>query len=676
MSFLQRGTRGLALAGLSVVALGVLAFAGAPRSHPGTHSASTAEAPRASFAASPAMSAGAQPRPLALDPLLAGADPLIVEPRVPRAAGTPCVVELVRNSGFIRPNFAEPFFFLPPAGCPGPWAKVVLVVELSGPRPPDAPSANIEIRFDGALPGDPSPGSIFVGAPQEHDGVPVWRLERDVTDYAALFTRAQTAYLIASDDNSIYEDGYLPIGARAIKLLFYPASAQTPAPRVADAVYALPAQHWTDGTPRAAATLSLPRNIERAYLDVTAQALGAQRFWYGCVPQAMAAAYPTLRSKFALGDARARRRTLPQGCVGGSFREVEVRIDGQRAGLAPMFPWLPSNLHERHPGLLDGVAPSTQALNFLPFRVDLSPFAALLSDGAPHTIEAVVVASEPAGYAHVSAQLLLHLDRGSVQVTGGVVRNTLADQPARPQVTSTLAAADETVQGELATTARRHYVIEGVVRTSRGRLRHTVVQTQAFANRQILAVTGPDPGTLWFDDPYKHDYLQKIRLSSTVDRVSRSTRDGVAISEDREYFSYPLLLDYRHAGLLVPGEFGDTFLTSIVSARAHQARGLRATHVRPGIAPYRTQVSDAFDASQTWQPVDGQPAGRRTGWQSRRDYLFTDSYGSCYSATLATADGALVSRTRGTKCPGGRNALRWFARGDGAPDGLGWAPAN
>lgn len=71
--------------------------------------------------------------------------------------------------------------------------------------------------------------------------------------------------------------------------------------------------------------------------------------------------------------------------------------------------------------------------------------------------------------------MLLHLDRGSVQVTGGVVRNTLADQPARPQVTSTLAAADETVQGELATTARRHYVIEGVVRTSRGRVRHTVV---------------------------------------------------------------------------------------------------------------------------------------------------------------------------------------------------------
>ncbi|HZH43119.1 MAG TPA: peptide-N4-asparagine amidase [Lysobacter sp.] len=609
-----------------------------------------------------------------LDPALAGADPLTVEPRVPRAAGTPCVVELVRNTGFTRSTFAEPFFYMPPPACPGPWAKVLLVVELTGERPPRATSANIEITLNNDLvPGGVSPGTVFVGAPQENARTPLWRLERDITHLASALTAPQTGYLLASDDNPLYDDDYLPIGARTARLLFYPASVQTPAQRTPDAVYALAPLHATDATPRAAATLTLPRNVERAYLDVTAQALGgAQRFWFACVPQAAASAHPTLLSKFALGDAHARMRTPTQGCTGGSFREVEIRIDGQRAGLAPLFPWLPSTLHPQFGSALDDPAPGVQALNFMPFRVDLTPFAALLSDGAPHTVEAVVVAGEPAGTAYVTGQLLLYLDRGRVQVTGAVTRNTLAAQPAAPNVRNELRRVEETVDGRIITTARRDYVIEGYVDTSRGRIHSRVWQSSRFANTQTFRVSGHDPATLWWDDPYKHDYLQTVRLSSTLDRGSRRTLRGVLLAEDREFVSYPLILDYRHAGMLVPGEFGDTFISHVFEAEAHQARGVRAAHVRPGMPPYRTALADVFDARHAWQRTDTAPGARSTR-ASRRSYGFTDTFGSCYAAMLATADGQLTERTRGTTCPGSRNALRWYAHADGSPDGLDWA---
>lgn len=677
MSLLQNGTRGLALAGLSTLALGVFAY-GTDRLNTRLSSASTFPTNEATATAAPvarpSMQAARTYAAPALDPRLAGADPLTVEPRVPRAAGTPCVVELFRNSGFMRIALAEPFFYIPPAACRGPWSKVVLVLELTGERPMNAPSANIQVTFDnGFTSGAPAPGTLFVGAPQEHAGLPLWRLERDVTDYSALLSQPQTVYLAASDDNTVYEDEYLPVGVRAGKLVFYPATAKTPAPRVPDAVVGLGAHHWWDGSPRASATVALPRNIERAYLDVSAQALGgAARAWFACLPQDAIAAYPTLRSVFALGDARDRRRAPQQGCAGGSFREVEVRIDGRRAGLAPLYPWLPSNLHARFPGSLDGVAPSAQALNFMPFRIDLSPFAALLSDGATHTVEAVMVSGEPAGTAFVSGQLLLFLDHGRAQVTGAVTRNTLADQPAAPQVTSTLAQDGEVVGGTIATRAIRQYAITGYVDTSRGRVHHTVWQRNYFNNVQTLQVSGPDPGTLWHEDAYKHDYLQKVRLSSTIDRVSRSVRGGAVLREDREYVTYPLSLDYRHAGTLVPGTFEDELVTQVFAARVHHGRGLRASHARPAMATYRRKLSDVFTASHAWQRTD-RPAGLHTHWSSERTYLYTDSLGGCYSAALTTAAGALTGRTRGQACPNGTNALRWHAHPDGSPDGMGWA---
>ena len=62
-------------------------------------------------------------------------------------------------------------------------------------------------------------------------------------------------------------------------------------------------------------------------------------------------------------------------------------------------------------------------LNFEPYRVDLTPFAGVLSDGQPHTVAVNVYNAD--GYFSATATLLLYLDAGSSQVTGAVTSNTI-----------------------------------------------------------------------------------------------------------------------------------------------------------------------------------------------------------------------------------------------------------
>jgi len=66
-----------------------------------------------------------------------------------------------------------------------------------------------------------------------------------------------------------------------------------------------------------------------------------------------------------------------------AFREGEISIDGAPAGAAPVYQWI-------YTGGIDPFfwepIPGVQALNFCPYRIDLTPFAGVLSNGQPHTI--------------------------------------------------------------------------------------------------------------------------------------------------------------------------------------------------------------------------------------------------------------------------------------------------
>lgn len=672
----------LAIASLAVAASGVLAAASPspsisesiptvrtmPHAVAWLPRSSNAQATLARLSSNRAFIAtGAPVLSAALETSAAGADPFTVEPRVPRAFGTPCVVELQRSVQFGRASGTDGFQWDPPTNCPGPWSKAILLVELTGPRPSGEPNANLRLMFYGLdRGGDAGGGMLFMGAPQEHAGLTTWWLERDVTEIASIFTRRQFLYALSEGDNAqSYDPEYSEITASRVRVLLFPATTRTPAPRIADMVVGS-----TQPDVGYALDLQLPRNIERAYLDVYSQvAEGNARAWYSCVPTADAQRWPSLLNGFAMGGQRQLESDPDQGCAAanGSYREVEVTVDGTLAGLAPVFPWLPSNIHNHFRGTVDLPAPTVQALNMLPFRVDLTPFAALLSDGLTHNIGVRQVA----GGSYVFAgQLLLYLDHGRTQVTGALTRNTLANQPGIPIVSDGLAQSGETVAGVIDTRLQRNFVIEGYVDTSHGRITSRVVQTNRFVNTQTLSVTGPATRDIADGNQFPTDYVQKVRLSSTVNQTSQRLRGTTLLSDDRLYLTYPLLIDYRYAGDRardsLPYTLGRNF-----AFKVHQARGLRSGHFRRGMTKYDTTLSDVLDASHDWtNPDDGTPSVN-SNWSSTRSYLFTDTLGSCYSAGLTTASGVLQTRTRGTACPNG-NGIRWFAHPDGSPDAIGW----
>jgi hypothetical protein len=370
-------------------------------------------------------------------------------------------------------------------------------------------------------------GPIYLGSPQISADIPTWRVERDLTDVSRLFQRTHPIFITAYFDNpNQVDDEVLQITGRVGRLVFYPPTASTPAQRRADAVFGLGSESQ-DNNGSASLTRVFPRNIQQAHLDVLARVLGAssgiERSWWACVPDSAIAAHPYLRNGFAIGNARANEVAPLQGCGGGSFRELEVLIDGQLAGLAPVFPWLTSNISTLVRNTVDLPAPSVQALNLAPVRVDLTPFAGLLNNGVAHEITVRLVN----GSGYVSGTLLLDLDEGRAVVPGAVTRNTLASQVAAP--VETVALNEQSVivgeldarhlTGTVTTRSNREYRIEGYVDTSRGRVQSFVYSNNRFLDTVTFDVTS-SPQTPLFDF-YFADYGQKVRLSSTVDRVSR-----------------------------------------------------------------------------------------------------------------------------------------------------------
>jgi hypothetical protein len=152
--------RTLLVGGASLMALGAWAFIDARPEGATTASMRVAGSARASLLSSgtqdtaPAiyyasLSANAsQLIASALAPSAAGADPLQVEPRVPRASGSPCVVTLFRDMPIPVMSIYDPnFSYTPPSACPGPWAKVKLIVQLSGPRQNGLPTSAVSLAF-------------------------------------------------------------------------------------------------------------------------------------------------------------------------------------------------------------------------------------------------------------------------------------------------------------------------------------------------------------------------------------------------------------------------------------------------------------------------------------------------------------------------------------------------
>ena len=547
---------------------------------------------------------GAQVTVVPTYPQVGSSNPITATPLVPRPDTKPCVVSLFDNLAFEGFTPAT-FSYTPPADCPGPWAKVVFTADFT---------VTAGTQFDRTAAFYLGHANIYYGTTAEPRTAlsPSWHVERDVTDLSAIFKSAQTGEANIGNYVGVYDGvDYNGIIYANAALEFYPADYRDRAPRVPDIVVPVNGTGGDAGTlntttDQITQTLNLPQNVESAYLDVIAQNQSNDEFWYFCVPND--------------------QESNLESCGNTAFRETEVWLDGQPAGVAPAYPWIFTGGID--PFLWEPIV-GVQTLDFVPYRVDLTPFAGVLADGGTHTVAVSVYNAD--SYFLATANLLVYTDHGSSTVTGGLISNTLSTAP-DPAITENItASAGPTYTGTVDTSSTRDFSIRGWVNTSQGRVETTVTEKVAFTNDQTFDVS---PAT----------DVQNVQQLTTVDSTS-VTKQGWWETTTEEHFRYPLTIDFSY----VVNSDGSVDQTTTVA----QGYDKHKKTSQGGWPVYESSVHNEVKSTDTL-PFDASgnflgPMGSKTS----QTYTWKNSDGACYSRTVKAAAQVLTSVEDGKDCDQG-----------------------
>jgi hypothetical protein len=525
--------------------------------------------------------------------VIGSANTVTADPNVKRPSTKPCVVPLFSGAQFFDFN-VENFSYAPPSSCPGPWAKVVLEADIS---------LNAGIQFDRTANFWLGPVNIYFGTTAEPSNIgPSWHIENDLTDYSSIFYTAQTGQ---ADIGNTLCCGLTSTIFASASLEFYPLASGQTVPAAADVV--LPLSAGSSGGTVAlnttsstlAGTFTMPTNIQSAYLDVYAQSQSGDEFWYTCVPSDVA--------------------TELQSCSNTGFRETEITIDEQPAGVAPVFPWI-------FTGGIDPFLwlpiPGVQTLNFTPYRVNLTPFAGVLSNGQPHTVSLNVYNAN--NYFSATASLLLYLDASTTQVTGSVTKNTLAGP--NPVVTENLNVQPTFITGRVGISSKRSFEISGYINSAKGPVTTRVQQTITFSNDQHFNITG-------------NSYVQNISQVSQVSSETKTSGGGVATKFTNQSFNFPLTLDISLA-FLSNGDINQT-------TTADQLYQATAGTVQTGKLAHGSSVSNAAQHTDTLGLDSSFNIIGNTGQSGAQEYGSTDSTGAAYNCSLSAVANVLTAVSAG-----------------------------
>lgn len=496
-------------------------------------------------------------------------DPRTAVAPVEKPASRSCEVQLVDYE--FRDFTPFEGTYTPPADCAGDWSKVVLRLE----------GAVAGRQYDrlGAL----SIGGVPVfktSTPEPSaDGIQ-WTVESDLTEYTALLKTPQPTWMLIGN---VVNDTYTGVLDVQVYLTFYTTDAANPAASVAETVTPLADEHKEDGT--TIGNLTLPRNSERLIADVyaTGSGGGCEEFWYFTAP-------------------------VPDySCPNpdGPYREVQILVDGELAGIAAPFPHVYTGGWSNP--FLWYVLPAPRAFDIRPVSYDLTPFLGRLNDGNAHEITVQVVGVQP-GQSGWDTPVAFRSwqDAGSAVVRGRLIGSRATD----PANTSTHTADGD--DHRVDTKGSHRLTTIGSLKTSHG----TVVTTvdRAVANTSVHswgAGENPDGVTgTWTDD------VSIARVGGGVPSLESS----------RKTFT----LDGN-----ITVDTADRLTTTITIGDEEKYRSLSGEGLTV------TNMSDVYTGEAAWTLGVPRPDRHAMG-ESEHHYTLSGTEG-CYDRRIATKNGYVTA---------------------------------
>jgi hypothetical protein len=510
-------------------------------------------------------------------------DPVTAAPPVSRPDTSSCTVTLADKFYSNAPDGSQQFYsgtLAPPSDCPGPWAKVVLTQTISVTGRQFDRVSSLKIGNT----------DVYWGTTEEPGGPTptTYTFDKDITEYAALL-RSPQAYRggIGNYVTDVYTGNYL----QTVRITYYQANRRHPAPATPDVVVGLGDAGLSPGTPTVQQTLSgLPRNITRAYLEVTLEGAGCDEQWFDDVPDSVSATYP---------DAGL--------CGHGPYREADIALDGSPVAAVHTFPYIYSG----------GIVPTLWrpivaigTFSLTPETVDITPFVGTLVDGRDHTLT-TSIQDIGDGWTAVET-LLLYTDHQAQRTHGALLSDRVA--PAA-DVTTQISAVDGGTQAIASTT--RHDVARGYVISSAGRVMTTVTRNMSYRNVDTITDNG---------------LTQSVRQADTGTQTSTSTRARRTTSATRTSYDYPLAVDYSAANYVDDQNFsldGTVDMTRRLAADVQRhGRWVQTYHGTENVSSYGilsrangvTSESDGHSTSY-FRGDDGNAA---SGGKHYEHYLASD----------------------------------------------------
>lgn len=324
--------------------------------------------------------------------------------------------------------------------------------------------------------------------------------------YTGIFNTTLTATFFMSD---------VPTNAAPPSDLIIPISArQSTNSSLYVSSFNVPAQEATNNI------TDFPRNARRAVFSVSANGQADEEFWWANVPQSDVYTF-----------------NATAGWMPGysPFREVQVLIDGQLAGVQWPFPVI----------FTGGVSPalhrpiaSPDAFDLKEHEIDITPFLPLLCDGKSHTFSIIVAGLDDDGkgnasltspvnkYWVVTGKIFIWLDDDPNSITTGSAPNMQIVEP-RIEVSRSLITHKNGTNDTLLykTIVHRTLLISSTVKTQNSsglvswsqdlsHAQHGYLSNQGFNQLSDSGTTGKDVAE-GFDVSYTTDYVYPLFANTT-----------------------------------------------------------------------------------------------------------------------------------------------------------------